>query len=123
MAAPPLILSRLPRASSQERSVEARARFALEELTGRLVELRCAGAGLTSAFGLVLEAQAGEEPAAYVCGTASSFFPPDAAQGGVDLAALIVVRTGDAASRARAAAELARSGAFALILVDLTDDP
>jgi len=34
----------------------------------------------------------------------------------------VVVRTGDAASRARAADELARSGAFSLLLVDLIDD-
>jgi hypothetical protein len=98
-------------------------RFALEPLAGRLIELRGAGAALTCAFGLVIEAQRGGEPVAYICGAGSCFFPPDAAQGGADLDALVVVRTGNAASRARAADELARSGAFALLVVDLSDDP
>ena len=98
--------------------------FSLESLQGRLTELRAGpdGAVLSCAFGLVLKAQQRGEPVAYVCGTTASFFPPDAADSGVDLAALVVIRTGDAPLRARAADELARSGAFALILVDLLPD-
>ena len=45
---------------------------------------------LTLAFGLVREAQEGGEPVGWVTSTESSFYPPDAAQNGIDLAALVV---------------------------------
>src|SRR2546428_841722 len=45
--------------------------------------------------------------------------PPDAADGGVDLAALVVVRAPEARAAAQSAAELLRSGAFGLAVVDL----
>jgi recombination protein RecA len=48
-----------------------------------------------------------------------SFFPPDAAEHGADLEALVVVRLRDASRLARAAEQLARSGAFGLLLLDL----
>lgn len=96
-------------------------RFALDELRGRLVELvgRPLGASVTLAFRLILEAQAAGEWAAWIGGTESSFFPPDAADVGVDLDALLVVRVRRAGDRARAADMLARSGACGLVVVDL----
>ena len=93
--------------------------FCLGELSGRLTELRHAGAALSWVFSLVTEVQQRGELAAYVCGPGGSFYPPDAAAGGVDLGALPVVLTEDPAARARAADELLRSGAFALVVVDL----
>jgi recombination protein RecA len=76
-------------------------------------------ARLTVAFGLTLEAQRQGEPVAWVMPKEESFYPPDAAEGGVDLDALVVVRVPDAGSVARAADRLARSGAFGLVVLDL----
>jgi recombination protein RecA len=102
------------------------ARFCLEELAGRLVELSGEGASavLTLAVGLVLDAQAAREPVAWVSSDESSFYPPDLAESGVDLAALVVVRL-SLANHARssalavAAERLLRSGAFGLCVLDL----
>jgi recombination protein RecA len=78
-------------------------RFVLAELAGRLVELSGDGASatLTLALGLVLDAQREGEPVAWISADASTFYPPDAAMGGVDLNALVVVRV--------SASKLARS--------------
>jgi recombination protein RecA len=94
--------------------------WGLAGLQGRLAELSGANdsAALTAAFGLVREAQARGEPAAWVTPLDQAFFPPDAAAGGIDLDALAVVRTSDAG---RAAAHLVRSGAFALVVIDLAE--
>ncbi|MBI4240536.1 MAG: recombinase A [Candidatus Rokubacteria bacterium] len=97
------------------------ASWSLSELAGRLVEISGAGAtaALTLAFGLVLEAQREGEPVAWVTTTETSFYPPDTAEGGVDLDALVVVRVPEARAMARAAERLARSGAFGLVVLDL----
>lgn len=99
----------------------ARAGWDLAQLTGRLVEISGAQAPatLTVAFGLVLEAQQAGEPVAWVALAHSSFFPPDVADGGVDLARLPVVRAPDARSAAWAADQLVRSGGFGLVVLDL----
>jgi recombination protein RecA len=95
--------------------------FALSELRGRLCELGGEGAtaALTMAFALVLGAQRQGEPAAWLMGTDSAFYAPDAAEGGVDLEALAVVRLADARDVPRAAHELLRSGAFGLLVLDM----
>jgi recombination protein RecA len=96
--------------------------WGLAALRGRLVELsgRGARATLTEAVGLVLEAQLAGEPAAWILSPShGGFYPPDAADGGVDLAALVVIRVPDATSGARAAERLLRSGAFGLVVIDL----
>ena len=110
------------------------ASFCLEELSGRLVELSGDGASavLSLAVGLVLDAQAAGEPVAWVGSDDSGFYPPDLADSGVDLAALIVVRlatdvvcrTGQRRAHvlAVAAERLLRSGAFGLVLIDLGQD-
>ena len=97
--------------------------WTLPDLAGRLVELsgNAASASLTAAFGLVLEAQLAGDRAAWITLPGSSFFPPDVADGGVDLAALPVVRVPDARTAGRAADHLARSGGFGLIVLDLAD--
>jgi recombination protein RecA len=93
----------------------------LPTVAGPLVEVSGSqeSAALTLAFGLVRDAQRRVEPVAWVTAANSSFFPPDAAQTGVDLGALVVIRIGDPQSLGRAADRLARSGAFGLVVVDL----
>ncbi len=95
--------------------------WGLPAMRGRLVELSARGAvaTLTAAIELVLEAQRDGEPVAWIMGPQGSFYPPDVAESGVDLAALIVVRVPDLALSARVAERLVRSGAFGLIVMDL----
>jgi recombination protein RecA len=101
-------------------SAEARAAWGLSELTGRIVEISGFGASavLTAAFGLVVEAQAKGEAAAWVTLAESCFFPPDAAELGVDLEVLAVVRVRDLRAAGRAADHLVRSASFGLVVVD-----
>jgi recombination protein RecA len=99
-------------------------RWGLGELTGRLVELSAGGASatLTVATGLVLEAQRAGEPVAWIApGDDGTFYPPDLAESGVDLGALVVIRAPSCQPRAMltAADRLLRSGAFGLVLLDL----
>ncbi|MDA4132849.1 MAG: DNA recombination/repair protein RecA, partial [Thaumarchaeota archaeon] len=63
-------------------------------LAGRLCELSegPAGGAVTAAFRLVLQAQQSGEPSAWFMDGRTTFFPPDAAEGGVDLDALVLVR-------------------------------
>jgi recombination protein RecA len=68
---------------------------------------------------LVLEAQRQGEPVAWITLQERSFYPPDVAEGGVDLDALVIVRVPEARAAARAADQLIRSGAFGLIVLDL----
>ena len=100
--------------------------WSFEQVAGRLVEISGVGAtaSLTLAFGLVLQAQRQNEPVAWITLDGSLFYPPDAAEGGVDLDALTIVRVpdlpasaGQAGARAvaRAADQLIRSGAFGLV--------
>jgi len=95
--------------------------WGLEPLSGRLVEIsgHRASANLTVAFGLVLEAQGKDEPVAWVTLVSSSFFPPDAAESGIDLSRLAVVRVSNGTSASRAVVELTRSGGFGLVVLDL----
>ena len=90
-------------------------------LGGCLAELSGTGASpsLTLAFSLVHQAQQQGEPAAWITRAESTFFPPDAAEGGVDLAALPVIRLAGPRQCLRAAEQLARSGAFELLVIDL----
>ena len=108
-------------AALQEPGQDAWTRAAL---SGRLTEISGVGAmaSLTSAFGLVLDAQARSEPVAWITLPETSFYPPDAADSGIDLDALAVVCVPGAQEGARAAERLLRSGAFGLIVLDLGRD-
>jgi recombination protein RecA len=99
----------------------APAAWNLSMMRGRLVELSARGATatLTAAIELVAEAQTQSEPVAWLTLPAGTFYPPDVADSGVDLAALVVVRAPDATSVARAAERCLRSGAFGLVILDL----
>jgi len=97
------------------------ARWGFEALAGRLSELSGLGptARLSLAVGLVCEAQRAGETTAWVTNRRSTFFPPDAAKSGVDLARLPVVFTPDSPAAARAAWRLVQSGGFGLVVLDL----
>lgn len=93
----------------------------LDELAGRLVELSsfAASAALTITFSLIREAQERGEPVSWVTPVESFFYPPDVAQSGIDLAALVVVRLSAAETIARAGEKLLRSGGFGVVVLDL----
>ncbi len=95
--------------------------WTLLQIAGRLVELSSfwAPASLSLAFGLVLEAQRQGEPVGWATSTDSFFYPPDAAQSGIDLGALVIVRVPNASDISRAGEKLLRSGGFGLIVLDL----
>jgi recombination protein RecA len=102
-------------------SGDREAPWGFAHIEGRFVELSGTGstASLTAAFGLVLEAQTQGEPSAWITRPQSTFYPPDVAEVGVDLGALVVVKAPDSLSVSRAALQLVRSGAFGLIVMDL----
>ena len=77
---------------------------------------------LTLACSLVREVQQQGEPVAWVTRPGSTFYPPDVADGGIDLAALPVIRLDDVRDRLLAADQLTRSGAFGLLVLDLVED-
>ena len=116
------VTTSLPAESSSLRSVSL---WGLPQITGRFVELSGTGATatLTAAFGLVLEAQCRHEPVAWITLPSSTFFPPDAAAGGIDLESLAIVCARDADTAARAANQLVRSGGFGLVVIDLGPKP
>ncbi len=92
------------------------------EMTGRLCEFSAGadGAQLTAAMSVVLDAQLAGEPVAWVSATAATFYPPDVAACGIDLAALVVVRAaGKMQAAGRAVDVLLRSGAYGLVVLDL----
>jgi len=109
------------------RAAPRSTRFALDTLAGRLVQLSAPDPGdatavLTVATRLVLEAQRAAEPVAWI-GNQGVAHPRDLAENGVDLDALVLIRPGADAGLAgvlRVADRLLRSGAFGLVLLDLT---
>jgi len=100
---------------------QSSAAWGLAALRGRLVELSARGATatLTAAIEIVAEAQAQAEPVVWLTLGNASFYPPDVAESGIDLTALVVVRASDATALARAAERCLRSGAFGLAVIDL----
>jgi recombination protein RecA len=97
------------------------ARWTLAEIAGRLVEVSGFGApaAFSLTFGLVLAAQRQGELVGWSVSGESFFYPPDAAQAGIDLSALVVVRAPDACAIPRAGEKLLRSGAFGLVVLDI----
>ena len=74
---------------------------------------------LTAAFSLVVQVQQQNEPFVWVTSSAGIFFPPDVAKGGTDLDALPVIRLETHQQCLKATEQLARSGAFGLLVIDL----
>ena len=95
------------------------------ELAGRLCELASDphGSHLTLACTLIRSFQQAAEPAAWVTASRATFFPPDVAHSGVDLAALPVVTVPGPEAVLRAAERLTRCGAFGLIVLELGTHP
>jgi len=79
---------------------------------------------------LVIRAQAEDEPVVWLQLERGALYPPDLADSGVDLDALVVVQVprqrtvarAGARNLARAAELLLRSGAFGLVVIDLTEE-
>jgi recombination protein RecA len=95
--------------------------WTLDEVAGRFVEISgsTASAALTLTFTLIREAQQRGEPVGWVTLSEKTFYPPDAAQGGTDLVALVVIRLARVDSIARAGEKLLRSGSFGIVVLDL----
>ncbi len=93
----------------------------IEALRGRLTELsvELGHAPVTLAVELIAQSQQIDEPAAWIGSSTSVFYPPDAADWGLDWSALAVLHLHDAHRAGRAADKLLRSGAFGVIIVDL----
>jgi recombination protein RecA len=90
------------------------------QLTGRLAHFR--GIGTTTlATVLTARMQARRLPVIWISATADTVYPPDLAADGVDLDSLLFVFAADPVQAARAAEHLLRSGAFALLVIDLED--
>jgi recombination protein RecA len=96
-------------------------RWRLDQVAGRFVEISStwASAALTLTFSLIDEAQRRGDPVGWVTSMEDCFYPPDVAQNGIDLAALVVVRLTNTTCIARAGEKLLRSGGFGLIVLDL----
>ena len=105
---------------------------------GRLIEIARtpSGAQMTMAVACVRQAQAQGDPVAWVQRVGGTLFPPDLADSGIDLDALLVVHVPNANAGSnpaqRAAAEqnlakaaelLLRSGGFGMVVIDLTAVP
>lgn len=116
-AAPLLSLDEMRARHIEQRS----ACWGLTAMRGRLVEISGHGATavLTTAASLVVEAQTAGDPVVWVTLAQATFFPPDLALSGVDLAALVVVRVADGSVAMRAAERVLRSGAIGLVVIDL----
>ena len=106
---------------SSPSALSRRPQWTCAALGGCLAELSGTGAApvLTLALSLVRQVQQQGEPVAWITSTDSTFFPPDAADSGVDLSTLPVIRLTEVRHRVRAADHLAGSGAFGLLVIDL----
>jgi len=91
-----------------------------DNLVGILAEIseESPSGSVSFAVEIIAEAQALNEPVAWVAGTESIFFPPDLLERGIDLSALTVVRAGGETESLTAAEWLVRSGAIGLVIVD-----
>ncbi len=116
-----LIAARYLRRGDIPHKQKKERRWGRDTLAGRLVEILsvAAPARLTAALGVVRDAQRQGESTVWITTTHSSFFPPDAAEGGVDLDSMPVVRLPLVDDIPRAADALIRSGAFGLVVMDL----
>ena len=95
--------------------------WGLGALRGRLIELSGTGnsSALTITSSLLLEAQEGDEPVAWITHQNSLFFPPDFDACGVDLSALPIVQMSDMSQCLKATDMLLQSGAFSMLVVDV----
>jgi hypothetical protein len=92
-----------------------------DNLVGILAEVseEVPSGAVSFAAEIIAEAQAQNEPVAWVTGTESVFFPPDLQSRGVNLSAVAVIRVNGETDSLMAAEWLVRSGAMGLVIVDL----
>ncbi|MCY1006440.1 hypothetical protein OV079_12895 [Nannocystis pusilla] len=115
-------------ASEATESVASPASFVTLAAPGKLIEVSggAAGARLTTAVALVRQAQLEGETTVWIQPAGGPLFPPDLADSGVDLDALIVIHIPEdrgPAGIARAAELLLRSGGYGLCVLDLSAPP
>jgi recombination protein RecA len=95
--------------------------WGMEAMAGRLIEL--SGASSSATFSvcacLIHQAQKRQRLVAWIEGAAASFYPPDFAACGIDVTALPVIRSGDTMEACSDADIAIRSGAFALVVLNL----
>jgi recombination protein RecA len=98
----------------------SRGSWRLDSLAGILAEIseETPSGALSFVAEIIVEAQRRSQPAAWVAGRQSIFFPPDFADRGVDLSSLAVVRAGGEVESLTAAEWLISSGAMGLVIVD-----
>jgi len=103
---------------------ETPTEWCLATFAGRFTEISgsSASASLTLVSQLVLETQKQHEPVAWITTRKSTFYPPDAAEAGIDITAVAVIRGVNNIVAARTAEHLMRSGAFGLVVFDLGAD-
>ena len=91
-----------------------------DNLVGVLAEVseEAAWGALSFAAEIIADAQDQSEPAAWVAGARSVFYPPDLSDRGIDLSALVVVRAGGESDSLTAAEWLLRSGSIGLVILD-----
>lgn len=95
-------------------------RWSFEALCGRWVELSGHGCATLSAVAqLLVQAQQQGAPIAWVRLPQQSFYPPDLAAWGLSLSCMPVVCASDTRAVGRACEHLLRSGAFAVVVMDL----
>jgi len=95
--------------------------WGLDAVAGRFIEIS-GGSGtavLTACARLLVQAQRRGALTAWIGGNTCSFFPPDFAAVGIDLAALPVVTVNDVKAACHVADTLLRSGAFGVIALNL----
>lgn len=111
----------LKKAGTLSNKAALRFGWSYKNLSGRLIELGGGNnaAPLTAAVGLVLDAQKKGETAVWITSRQSCFFPPDVADGGVDLDALVVIRLHGPSDTFAVADKLIRSSGFGLVVMDL----
>ncbi len=99
------------------------SRIEVSRFFGRLAEVSGgpADALTTVASLLIRSAQELGEPVVWVAAGDEVFFPPDMSENGVDLDALPLVRAGDPRYLGRAVDILVRSGAFGMVVADLSN--
>ncbi|MDE0445784.1 MAG: hypothetical protein OXH96_03850 [Spirochaetaceae bacterium] len=118
---PAAALMEWERRSTPTRTGSAGRLWRPAELAGRLCELASDphGVHLTLACALIRSFQQAAEPVAWVTASRATFFPPDAAHCGVDLAALPVITVPGPEAVLGVADRLTRCGAFGLIVLEL----
>ncbi len=106
--------------ATELKAADRGASWAFDGLVGILAEIseENASGAVSFAAEIIAEAQAHNEPVAWVAGSDSVFFPPDLAERGIVLSAVAVIRVGGEADSLTATEWLVRSGALGLVIVD-----